>query len=128
MVRSFMMASHDIAIAIEPNSMGDGKSMSRISSRAEVFLIGGGPTGLAAAIAARKKGLAVIVADGALESADPRRPAGNLRHSLPAICRAVLEKRWCSIAVSAPCWNAASPRLAKPSSTFLAGWVRPAAR
>ena len=30
----------------------------------DVFVIGGGPAGLAAAIAARRKGLRVVVADG----------------------------------------------------------------
>jgi flavin-dependent dehydrogenase len=34
-------------------------------AEADVFVIGGGPAGLAAAIAARKKGFAVMVADGA---------------------------------------------------------------
>lgn len=33
-------------------------------ARADVFVIGGGPAGLAAAIAARRKGLSVVVADG----------------------------------------------------------------
>ena len=33
--------------------------------RTDVFVIGGGPAGLAAAIAARKKGFSVVVADGA---------------------------------------------------------------
>ncbi len=34
-------------------------------SQTDVFVVGGGPAGLAAAIAARKKGLSVVVADGA---------------------------------------------------------------
>src|SRR5215475_1371521 len=34
------------------------------TAKTDVFIVGGGPAGLAAAIAARKKGLEVIVADG----------------------------------------------------------------
>ena len=36
-----------------------------LSNETDVFVIGGGPAGLAAAIAARQQGLRVLVADGA---------------------------------------------------------------
>ena len=35
-----------------------------MTEQTDVFVIGGGPAGLAAAIAARKKGFRVVVADG----------------------------------------------------------------
>jgi len=46
--------------------------------RTDVFIIGGGPAGLAAAIAARERGFDVVVADGAEPPIDKglrRRPA-----------------------------------------------------
>ena len=42
--------------------MGAADGMSRA---VEVFVVGGGPAGLVAAIAARQQGLSVMVADGA---------------------------------------------------------------
>ena len=52
-----------------------------MSNATDVFVIGGGPAGLAAAIAARQQGLRVLVADGA-QSADGQ----SLRRSTDARC------------------------------------------
>jgi flavin-dependent dehydrogenase len=53
-----------------------GKSMQGcIQNPADVFVIGGGPAGLATAIAARRRGFSVMVADGALPPID--KPCGE---------------------------------------------------
>jgi menaquinone-9 beta-reductase len=51
----------------------------------DVFIIGGGPAGLAAAIAARKKGLRVTVADGAYPPIDKACGEGLLPDTLAAL-------------------------------------------
>ncbi len=49
--------------------------VSRLSNPVDVFIVGGGPAGLATAIAARRRGLSVIVADGAVPPID--KPCGE---------------------------------------------------
>ena len=49
--------------------------MTTLREKTDVFVIGGGPAGLAAAIAARRKGFAVMVADGATPPID--KPCGE---------------------------------------------------
>ena len=49
--------------------------MTTLKAKTDVFVIGGGPGGLAAAIAARRKGFAVTVADGAAPPID--KPCGE---------------------------------------------------
>ena len=51
----------------------------------DVFVIGGGPAGLAAAIAARQKGLRVIVADGAEPPIDKACGEGLMPDGLAAL-------------------------------------------
>ncbi len=51
----------------------------------DVFVVGGGPAGLAAAIAARQKGLQVILADGAEPPIDKPCGEGLLPESLAAL-------------------------------------------
>ena len=51
----------------------------------DVFIIGGGPAGLAAAIAARKKGLTAIVADGARPPIDKACGEGLMPDALTAL-------------------------------------------
>jgi flavin-dependent dehydrogenase len=51
----------------------------------DVFVIGGGPAGLAAAIAARQQGFRVIVADGAQPPIDKTCGEGLMPDSLPAL-------------------------------------------
>jgi flavin-dependent dehydrogenase len=53
----------------------------------DVFVIGGGPAGLAAAIAARQRGLRVIVADGATPPIDKACGEGFLPDGLAALER-----------------------------------------
>jgi flavin-dependent dehydrogenase len=52
----------------------------------DVFIIGGGPAGLAAAIAARKKGFSVTIADGAQPPIDKACGEGLLPDTLAALC------------------------------------------
>ncbi len=49
--------------------------MNRFSNSCDVFIVGGGPVGLATAIAARQHGLSVVVADGAAPPID--KPCGE---------------------------------------------------
>jgi 2-polyprenyl-6-methoxyphenol hydroxylase-like FAD-dependent oxidoreductase len=49
--------------------------VNRFSKPVDVFVIGGGPAGLATAIAARRHGLSVMVADGAIPPID--KPCGE---------------------------------------------------
>ena len=51
------------------------KSFEVYSKSVDVFIVGGGPAGLATAIAARRHGLSVIVADGAIPPID--KPCGE---------------------------------------------------
>lgn len=57
----------------------------------DVFVIGGGPTGLATAIAARLKGLRVVVADGRIPPLDKACGEGMLPDGLPAARQLGLE-------------------------------------
>jgi flavin-dependent dehydrogenase len=59
----------------------------------DVFVIGGGPAGLAAAIAARKKGLSVAVADGAQPPIDKACGEGLLPDTLAALRELGVEVR-----------------------------------
>jgi len=52
----------------------------------DVFVIGGGPAGLAAAIAARRQGFDVVVADGALPPIDKPCGEGLMPDGLAALC------------------------------------------
>lgn len=56
-----------------------------MAQRTDVFVIGGGPAGLAAAIAARKKGLRVTVADGAQPPIDKACGEGLMPDTLAAL-------------------------------------------
>lgn len=58
---------------------------------AEVFVIGGGPAGLAAAIAARRHGLAVTLADAASPGADKACGEGVLPEGIAALGRLGIE-------------------------------------
>jgi flavin-dependent dehydrogenase len=49
--------------------------LSELPKRVDVFVVGGGPAGLATAIAARRHGMSVVVADGALPPVD--KPCGE---------------------------------------------------
>ncbi len=49
--------------------------LERLQNRVDVFVVGGGPAGLAVAIAARRRGLSVVVADGAIPPID--KPCGE---------------------------------------------------
>ena len=57
----------------------------RSQKRVDVFIIGGGPVGLAAAIAARRRGLTVAVADGAIPPIDKPCGEGLLPDGLEAL-------------------------------------------
>ena len=61
------------------------KEVSYVNRTTDVFVIGGGPAGLAAAIAARRKGLQVTVADGAAPPIDKACGEGLLPQSLAAL-------------------------------------------
>ena len=58
-----------------------------LPSATDVFIIGGGPAGLAAAIAARQRGLAVIVADGIEPPIDKACGEGLMLDALEALAR-----------------------------------------
>ena len=60
-------------------------------SGTEVFVIGGGPAGLAAAIAARQRGLDVIVADGNKPPIDKACGEGLMPESVEALRRLGVE-------------------------------------
>ena len=53
----------------------------------DVFVIGGGPAGLAAAIAARQRGLEVVVADGARPPIDKPCGEGLMPDTLAALAQ-----------------------------------------
>jgi menaquinone-9 beta-reductase len=59
----------------------------RVPSETDVFVIGGGPAGLAAAIAAREKGLRVVVADGCEPPIDKACGEGLLPDGVAALQR-----------------------------------------
>src|SRR5207253_2995692 len=56
-------------------------------SQTDVFVIGGGPAGLAAAIAARKRGFEVVVADGAQPPIDKACGEGVMPDGVAALAR-----------------------------------------
>ena len=56
-----------------------------MSNQVDVLVIGGGPAGLAAAIAARQKGFRVTVADGAAPPIDKACGEGMMPESLAAL-------------------------------------------
>lgn len=62
-----------------------------LPSASDVFVVGGGPAGLAMAIAARQRGLRVIVADGAKPPIDKACGEGFLPHGLAALERLGLQ-------------------------------------
>ncbi|HYL34841.1 MAG TPA: NAD(P)/FAD-dependent oxidoreductase [Bryobacteraceae bacterium] len=62
-----------------------------IETKADVFVIGGGPAGLAAAIAARRKGFKVAVADAARPPIDKACGEGLMPDSLAALRRLGVE-------------------------------------
>src|SRR5208282_3866466 len=51
------------------------KTVNRFPNPVDVFVVGGGPAGLATAIAARRHGLSVVLADGAVPPID--KPCGE---------------------------------------------------
>ena len=59
--------------------------MSYSGQDTDVCIVGGGPAGLAAAIAARKKGFSVIVADGAAPPIDKSCGEGMMPETLAAL-------------------------------------------
>jgi len=61
------------------------KPLHSIPSATDVFIIGGGPAGLAAAIAARQRGFRVVVADGAAPPIDKACGEGLLPDGLAAL-------------------------------------------
>ena len=61
--------------------------MTAFPNRADVFIVGGGPAGLAAGIAARLRGFEVVVADAARPPIDKACGEGLMPDSLPALRR-----------------------------------------
>ncbi|HET8967722.1 MAG TPA: FAD-dependent monooxygenase, partial [Candidatus Acidoferrum sp.] len=59
--------------------------MSLANSETDVFIVGGGPAGLAAAIAARQKGMNVTVADGAAPPVDKTCGEGMMPETLASL-------------------------------------------
>src|SRR5579859_4560534 len=57
----------------------------RVTKNTDVFIIGGGPAGLACAVAARRRGLDVIVADGAEPPIDKACGEGMMPATLAAL-------------------------------------------
>ena len=58
-----------------------------MNDKTDVFVVGGGPAGLAAAIAARQRGMSVIVADGAAPPIDKTCGEGMMPETLAALSR-----------------------------------------
>jgi flavin-dependent dehydrogenase len=73
------------------NSLEGGKSVSSCRLQTGVFIIGGGPAGLATAIAARQHGLAVTVADGAAPPIDKACGEGLLPETLAMLAELGVE-------------------------------------
>ena len=67
--------------------------MVSFNTRTDVFIIGGGPAGLAAAIAARQQGLSVIVADGTEPPIDKACGEGLMPETLAALAELGVEVR-----------------------------------
>ena len=65
--------------------MAEGRQEVRMSRNTDVFVIGGGPAGLAAAIAARMRGFDVTVADGARPPIDKACGEGLMPETLAAL-------------------------------------------
>ena len=63
--------------------MSDG----RVPSETDVFVVGGGPAGLAAAIAARQRGFEVVVADSAQPPIDKACGEGLMPDGVAALAR-----------------------------------------
>lgn len=61
--------------------------MSLSPSKTDVFVIGGGPAGLAAGIAARQRGLSVTIADGTLPPIDKACGEGMMPETLAALAQ-----------------------------------------
>ena len=61
--------------------------MERLPSAVDVFVVGGGPAGLATAIAARRRGLSVLVADGTLPPIDKACGEGLMPDGVEALHR-----------------------------------------
>ncbi len=61
--------------------------MDELPSQTDVFVIGGGPAGLAAAIAARKRGFEVVVADSAQPPIDKACGEGLMPDGVAALAR-----------------------------------------
>ncbi|HVA84026.1 MAG TPA: NAD(P)/FAD-dependent oxidoreductase [Candidatus Binataceae bacterium] len=61
--------------------------MDRLPSKTEVFVVGGGPAGLAAAIAARQRGFEVVVADSAQPPIDKACGEGLMPDAVAALAR-----------------------------------------
>ena len=59
----------------------------KFSTGVDVFVVGGGPSGLATAIAARQRGLSVIVADGARPPIDKACGEGLMPDGVEALRR-----------------------------------------
>jgi flavin-dependent dehydrogenase len=70
--------------APEPNISKGGRVIAAQEST-DVFVVGGGPAGLAAAIAARQKGLSVIVADGSVPPIDKSCGEGMMPETLAVL-------------------------------------------
>ena len=59
--------------------------MASFKTRVDVFVVGGGPAGLSAAIAARQRGMSVVVADGGEPPIDKACGEGLLPQALTAL-------------------------------------------
>ena len=86
--------SNSETVPIQPDTGRFQGSGGNMEASTDVFVIGGGPAGLAAAIAAREKGFQVIVADGGRPPIDKACGEGLLPDALAAIRRlgVVMEK------------------------------------
>src|SRR5450755_946502 len=65
--------------------------MSRLPTQTDVFVVGGGPAGLAAALAVRQQGLSVVVADRAQPPIDKACGEGLLPDGIAALRRIGVE-------------------------------------
>ena len=77
-----------ILLRIGPSEMVRGRGLTHaLPTETDVFVIGGGPAGLAAAITARQRGFRVVVADGAQPPIDKACGEGLLPDGLEALER-----------------------------------------